>query len=428
MQQLLIITALMTFSAFLSMSEIALAGARKLKLKTLSDAGHKNATKVLHLQEQPGNFFATSQILLNAIAILGGILGESIFTPYFETLVGMLYQGHHLHNISFVLSFILVTSLFILFSDLMPKRLAMMSPETVACRVINPINTCIRLCHPLSVVFNAAANAIFKLFKVSPPAKDEITFEDISAMVDAGTIAGVLHKQEQHMIENVFELESRTLPSSMTMRENVVFFTQTENEQSIRQKLADNSHSKYLVCDQVIDKIVGYVDSKDILLRILNNESLQRINEVTLRNVLLVPDTLTLAEILERFKTTRQNFAAVLNEYALVVGIITLNDVMSTVMGDLLNIEDAEQQIVARDDQSWLIDGITPIDDVKRALSIESLPDQENYETIAGFMMYMLRKIPKRTDAVEHLGFKFEVVDIDDYKIDQLLVTRVSNN
>jgi len=172
--------------------------------------------------------------------------------------------------------------------------------------------------------------------------------------------------------------------------------------------------------------VVGYVDTKDILLRIINNQPLAQINEATIRNALMIPDSLTLSELLERFKITREDFAVVINEYALVVGVITLNDVMSTVMGDLVS-QHQEEQVVQRDENSWLVDGVTPIEDVKHALGIAEFPDEENYETIAGFIMYMLRKIPKRTDFVEFGEFKFEVVDIDNYKIDQLLVTRLTN-
>ena len=139
----------------------------------------------------------------------------------------------------------------------------------------------------------------------------------------------------------------------------------------------------------------------------------------------MIPDSLTLSETLESFQVNRQDFAVVLNEYALVVGIITLNDVMNTLMGDLVSPHNLEEQIVKRDENSWLIDGAAPIDDVMRALSILEFPEAENYETIAGFMMYILRKIPKRTDSVNFAGYKFEVVDIDNYKIDQLLVTQL---
>ena len=157
----------------------------------------------------------------------------------------------------------------------------------------------------------------------------------------------------------------------------------------------------------------------------LNNQSLLQLNETTIRSILTIPDTLTLSELLDRFRSTKEKLAVVFNEYALVVGIITLSDVMSTVMGDWVSPMQEEQQIVKRDDLSWLIDGGTPIEDLKRALSLDSLPEEENYETAAGFIMFMLRKIPKRTDYVEFDGYKFEVVDIDHYKIDQLLVTQI---
>ena len=140
--------------------------------------------------------------------------------------------------------------------------------------------------------------------------------------------------------------------------------------------------------------------------------------------VQMVPDTLTLSEILDNFKRTHSDIAVIINEYALVVGIITLNDVMSTVMGDLVNNEE-ESQILEREDGSWLVDGSTPVEDLERLLDVDSLPDDSAYETVAGFMMYMLRKIPKRTDRVVYGGYRFEVIDVDNNKVDQVLVAAI---
>lgn len=307
----------------------------------------------------------------------------------------------------------------------MPKRLAMIAPEKISIAVINPIQVFIKVCKPLAWIINALANLLFRLFKVNTTRDDNITFDDISAVMDAGAQAGVLQKQEHHFIENVFELEERNVPSSMTTRENVVYFTLNESEASIRQKLAEYPYSKFLVCSENIDDVIGYVDAKDILVRILNNQSLLQLNESTIRNVLTIPDTLTLSELLDRFRSTKEKFAVVINEYALVVGVITLSDIMITVMGDWVTPIEAEQQIIKRDNNSWLIDGSTPIEDMKHALAIDEMPDEENYETLAGFMMYRLRKIPRPADTVEYAGFKFEVVDVDHFKIDQLLVTRL---
>lgn len=415
-------------SAFLSVSEISFAAARKLKLKLLAESGESRALKVLALQEQPSHFFAASQIGLNAIAILAGIVGESAFRPYFMQLISYVYHGPLLDNIGFMLSFIFVTSLFVLLSDLMPKRLAMIAPEKIAIAVIDPVNVFIAFCKPLSYLMNMVANLLFRIFKINTIRDDNLTFDDVSAMVEAGAQAGVLQQQEHHFIENVFELESRNVPSSMMTRENVVFFSIKENEESIRQKIADYPYSRFLVCDRDIDQVIGYVDTKDLLVKILNHQSVLQLNESIIRNVLTIPDTLTLSELLDRFRATKEKFAVVINEYALVVGIITLSDVMSTVMGDWVAPIEEEQQVIKRDDNSWLIDGSTPTEDMKRALHLDALPEEENYETAAGFIMFMLRKIPKRTDFVEHSGYKFEVVDIDHFKIDQLLVTRIGKD
>lgn len=211
----------------------------------------------------------------------------------------------------------------------------------------------------------------------------------------------------------------------MTARDDVVFFTLDESEESIRQKIADYPYSKFLVCNEHIDQVIGYVDTKDILVRLLSNQSLVQLNDSTIRNVLIIPDTLTLSELLDRFRASKDKIAVVVNEYALVVGLITLSDIMTTVMGDWVVPEADDQQIIKRDDSSWFIDGLTPIDDVKHALEIEEFADWEHYETLAGFIMYRLRKIPRLADFVQHEGYKFEVVDIDNYKIDQVLVTRL---
>ncbi|EKP0168093.1 HlyC/CorC family transporter [Salmonella enterica] len=425
LNSIFIIFCLIAVSAFFSISEISLAASRKIKLKLLADEGSINAQRVLKMQENPGMFFTVVQIGLNAVAILGGIVGDAAFSPAFSALFSHYMSPELSEQLSFILSFSLVTGLFILFADLTPKRIGMIAPEAVALRIINPMRFCLFVFRPLVWLFNGMANNIFRLFKIPMVRKDDITSDDIYAVVEAGALAGVLRKQEHELIENVFELESRTVPSSMTSRESIIWFDLHEDEQSLKKKVAEHPHSKFLVCNEDIDHIIGYVDS-DLLNRVLANQSMALNSGVQIRNTLIVPDTLTLSEALESFKTAGEDFAVIMNEYALVVGIITLNDVMTTLMGDLVG-QGLEEQIVARDENSWLVDGGTPIDDVMRVLDIDEFPQSGNYETIGGFMMFMLRKIPKRTDSVKFSGYKFEVVDIDNYRIDQLLVTRLDN-
>ncbi|MFZ6655163.1 hemolysin family protein [Undibacterium sp. TJN19] len=424
----LIIALLVIISAFFSMSEISLAAARRVKLQVMEAEGEMRAARVLALQREPGHFFTVVQIGLNAVAILGGILGEQALTPYISQVFHSIFGATSwVESVSFVTSFLFVTSIFILFADLMPKKLAMISPEKVALRVVTPMLLCVRLFKPLVWVFNGLSNLIFHVLGLPTSRNDQITSDEIYAMMDAGAEAGVLHEHEHHMIGNVFELESRTVPSAMSQRDSIVFFTLQDTDVIISQKIAEHPHTKFLVCDGNIDNVVGYVESKDILKRVLTNQAFTKVQELSIRTALAVPDSLTLSEMLEQFKGTREDFAVILNEYALVVGVITLNDVLSTLMGNLVH-PFLEDQIVRRDANSWLIDGATTIEDVCRALDIDGLPEQGSYETIAGFMMTMLKRIPKRTDYVMVGVYKFEVVDIDHYRIDQLLVVRLDGS
>lgn len=420
---ILVILLLITVSAFFSISEISLAAASKLKLRQMADAGDHKAQRVLLLQSSPGNYFTVVQIGLNAVAILGGIVGEQALSPHVEAALRPLYDGAMLGTISFVIAFVAVTSLFVLFADLMPKRLAMVEPERISVAIVGPMLLCMRIFTPLVWVFNGLADRLFRSIGVSGERIEHITAADIVAMADAGAQAGGVLRQEQHLIRNVFELDSRFVPSAMTSRESIVFLSLGETEDSIRRKIAEHPHGKFPVCESSIDSVIGYVDSKDILPRILQGLELSLRTQPIVRKVLVLPDTLTLFEALEQFRDAKEDFALIVNEYALVVGLLSLQDVMNTVMGDLGS-PFQEELIVQRDDRSWLIDGVTPIEDVMQALGITVFEGFENYETIAGFLMYRLRKVPKRTDHVIYAGYKFEVVDIDNYRIDQVLVTR----
>ncbi len=423
LQNLFIIALLIVVSAFFSISEISLAASRKVKLRLLAEGGHPNAQRVLALQDSPGHFFTVVQIGLNAVAILGGIVGEQALSPYVVAALRPVYDGPQLDTIGFLIAFAFVTSVFVVFADLMPKRIGMVQPERVALAVVRPMHACIWLFAPVVWVFNGFTDWLFRVLKLPSIRPDDITAADIVAMADAGAQAGMLLKQEQQLISNVFELDARIVPSSMTARDSIVFLTLAETEESIRRKIAEHPHGKFPVCKDSIDSVIGYVDAKDILPRILEGKPLSLRTEPIVRNVLLLPETLSLFEALERFRDAKEDFALIVNEYALVVGLLTLQDVMSTVMGGLVS-PLQEDMIVRRDDRSWLIDGATPIEDVMSALDIDVFEGFQNYETIAGFLMYTLRKVPRLTDSVSYAGYKFEVVDIDNYRIDQVLVTR----
>jgi CBS domain containing-hemolysin-like protein len=381
-QSLLLILALILTSAFFSVAEISLAASRRLRLRQMMEDGEPRAELVMKMQTQPGEYFTVTQIGLNAVAILGGVVGEGALTPYLAELLMLWLPESRAQTVGFLLSFATVTSLFILFADLLPKRLSMAEPEALAIRVLR-------------------------------------------AMTEAGARAGVLAAQEQQVIANLFELDSRTIGSAMTQRDRIAYFHRDDPDELIRARIAEEPFSTYPVCDGDIDHIVGYVDAKDLFQRALNNQPLSLMDDTLVHKVLVVPDRLTLAEVLEQFRQVHEDFAVIVNEYSLVVGVVTLNDVMSTVMGGLVSPGD-EEQILRRDENSWLIDGVTPVEDVMQALELDDLPHSEDYETLGGFLMVMLRRIPRRTDTVQWGGYRFEVMDVDSYRIDQVLVTRIS--
>lgn len=426
-QSLLTIAVLIGLSAFLSMAEISLAASRRLRLRQLVDDGDLRAEKVMRIQEQPGEYFTVVQVGQNAVAILGGIVGEGALSPFVAALADDWLGPSRAQTLGFLCSFTIVTSAFILLADLLPKRLSMAEPEMLAVRVYQPMQWCMTIFKPIVWFYSRCADGLFRVLGLSSKRDERITSEDILAMTEAGAKAGLLAVQEQQVIANVFELDSRTVGSAMTQRDRIAFFYQDDSDDIIRARIAEEPFSTYPVCVGDIDHVVGYVDAKDLFQRVLNNLPIRLTDEALVHKALVVPDRLTLAEVLTQFRQAHEDFAIIINEYSLVVGVVTLNDVMSTVMGDLVGPVD-EELIVRRDDSSWLIDGITPIEDVERALLIVDLPHAEEYETLGGFLMVMLRRIPRRTDKVVWGKYQFEVMDVDSYRIDQVLVTVVDPN
>jgi CBS domain containing-hemolysin-like protein len=421
---LLLIAALIAACAFFSMAELSLAAARRIKLRQIADEGDARAQRVLDVQERPGHFVTVVQIGLNAVAILGGIVGEGALSPTLTALAADFLAPATAATVGFVASFVLITAAFVLFADLFPKRISLSSPESVAMALVGPMDTLTTLLKPLAWGFDKAADALFTLFGLQRTRDDRVTHDDILAMAEAGAAGGLLAQEEQQLIANVFELDTRTVESAMTARDRIVHFLLDDPPELIRARITANPHSTYLVCDGDIDHALGYVDAKDLLIRVLNEQSIALDAPGLLQKLLVIPDRLTLSEVIEQFRSAHDDFAVIMNEYSLVVGVITLNDVMSTVMGDLVS-PWAEEQIVQREDGSWLVDGLTPIPDVLRALELAELPRQGQYDTLAGFLMVMLRRIPRRTDCLVHAGWRFEVLDVDNHKIDQVLVTRL---
>ena len=425
-QSLFLLALLVAAGAFFSFAEIAMAASRRLRLRQMAEQGDPRAERVMRVQEQPGHYFTVIQIGVNAIGVLGGVVGEGMLSPYFTPLFALWVGPDAAGTLGFLTAFLLVTSLFILGSDLVPKRVSMAVPEKAAVRIIAPMLFLMMVLKPMVWLYAKLTDGLMALLKLPQKRDESITSDDILALTEAGALSGALERREQQVIENVFELDTRTVPSSMTAREHIAYFLIDDPDDVIRARIAKEPYAAYPVCDKDIDHVVGYVEARDLFQSVLNGKPIRLREGDLIRKALVLPDRLTLAEVLDQFRQIGQDFAIVVNEYSLVVGIITLNDVMSTVMGGMMPDWD-DDTIVRRDENSWLIDGNAAIQDVQRVLEIDDLLHEDEYETLAGFLMVMLRRVPRRTDSVTWGGYKFEVMDVDSYRIDQVLVTRITD-
>lgn len=424
--QIFSLLALIITGGFFSFAEISLAAASRLRLNSLHEEGQKGANLALRMKDNPARYFSVIQVGSNMVAILGGIVGESMFSPYLTNLYSLVFDRQTAQSAGFLTSFLMITLAFVICADLFPKRFAMNNAERNLIWCTVPMSILTKFLYPLVWVLEGISNTLMRLLGLPLNPKSHITSDDILASVAAGGDAGLIDPSEQAVIENVFNLENRSVTTAMTARESIIYFTLDESQDNIKHKISTTPHNYFLVCNNDIDHVIGFLDSKDILRRLLDNKPLSISEQDLLHPAQFVPDTLTLSEILEVFQRTHTDLAVVLNEYALVVGIVTLNDVMSCVMGDLV-LTPEESQILQRDENSWLVDGATPTVDLCYTLELDELPDAQNYETVAGFMMYMLRKIPKRTDRIDWSGYRFEVIDVDSNKVDQVLVTRLES-
>lgn len=426
-QSLFLLALLVAAGAFFSFAEIAMAASRRLRLRQMAEQGDPRAERVMRVQEQPGHYFTVIQIGVNAIGVLGGVVGEGMLSPYFTPIYAIWLGPDLAGTLGFLTAFLLVTSLFVLGSDLVPKRVSMAVPEKAAVRIIAPMLVLMAIFKPVVWLYAKLTDGLIALFKLPQHRDESITSDDILALTEAGALSGALERREQQVIENVFELDTRTVPSSMTAREHIAYFLIDDPDDVIRARIAKEPYAAYPVCDKDIDHVVGYVEARDLFQSVLNGKPIRLREGDLIRKALVLPDRLTLAEVLDQFRQIGQDFAIVVNEYSLVVGIITLNDVMSTVMGGMMPDWD-DDTIVRRDEHSWLIDGNAAIQDVQRVLEIDDLLHEDEYETLAGFLMVMLRRVPRRTDSVTWGGYKFEVMDVDSYRIDQVLVTRIAES
>jgi CBS domain containing-hemolysin-like protein len=426
-----ILLLLIGCNAFLALAELSIASAKRVKLMQLRDAGEARANVVLHLKNNPNSFLGIVQIGLNVVAILAGVFGEAAFNARLSAAFASwgMADGLLRDSLSFTVAVGAITAIFLLFGDLLPKRVAIHAPERIACALAPVLRALQKPFTPVLWLFGKLVDAILAFFNIRSHGEAAVTTDDVYAMVAAGAEAGAVDRDAHHLIQNVLSLNEKAITSAMTPRQNIVSIDVDDDEETIKTVLAEEPKARFVVTGGDIDHPIGYIDAADLLAKAINNESL-RLNRDTLKAwgmkpILMLPESITVLDGLDQFRNVGEDIALIANEYGVIVGLLTMNDVMAAIMGRIVEEVAREKTIVKMTDRenAWLIDGMADIGDVKDLFDWQNLPMEENYQTVSGFLMSLLKKWPRKADSVIWQNVKFVVVDTEGSRIDQVMAT-----
>jgi putative hemolysin len=424
--EILIILLLILANGFFSMSEIAVISSRKIRLQQWAGEGNKKAQAALRLANEPNSFLSTIQIGITLVGILTGALGGITVADRLKSFFTDLpYVGSYSNSIALGIVVVTMTYLSLVIGELAPKRLALNNPERIAALIARPMHFLALVATPVIRLLGSSTDLVLRLLRMSPSAEPPITEEEIKMLIEQGTSAGVFHETEGDMMERVLRLGDRSAGALMTPRKRVVWLDIKDSTERIRRKIARNPHSRFPVCHKRLGNVLGVVQVKDLLLRMLEGHSLSL--EDALQRPLFVHEGTHVFELMKNLKQTGNQIALVVDEYGTIEGLVTLTDVLQALTGEITAGESIQPRVVCREDGSYLFDGTVLVDELKDIFNIRSLPDEEDgkYETIGGFIMTFLERIPITGDKFEYGGLRFEVVDMDGLRVDKVLVSRI---
>ena len=424
--ELLILFGLILTNGVFAMSEMAVVSSRKARLQHLADEGRRGARVALRLAQEPSSFLATIQVGITVIGITSGAFGEATLV---KDLSDWLSQWPLIDRYSAGIALVIVISgitlASLIFGELVPKRLALIDAERVASLVARPMRALSRLAYPLVRALSAVTDGVLRLLGLHARGEAPVTEEEIKVLMEQGAEAGVFEAHEQQLVSRVFRLDELRVTGVMTPRGEIVYLDVEEPLEENVRRIVDGQHSRFPVVRGGLKDVQGIVLAKTLLEDALAGRPVELAN---LAKPLFVPETLTVMDLVAQFKQHRQTMALVVNEFGDVVGLVTLNDVMEALVGDIATADDEhDRDIVPRDERSWLVDGSTTVERFKDVLGIEeALPEEAlgTYHTIAGFALLQLDRVPRVADRFEWRGWTFEVVDMDGNRVDKLLVTR----
>ncbi|MEJ7769586.1 MAG: hemolysin family protein [Chitinophagaceae bacterium] len=420
MTAILILFILIIVNGLFTMSEIALVSARKSRLEAFANKGDNNAKVALKLSENPEVFLSAAQIGITLIAILTGYYSADTFNFLLQPSIEKIEVFRpYAPSIATGIIVIIVTFLTILFGELLPKRIGLIYAETIARAVARPMRFFATVTHPIVWMLTKITNFFFRIFNVRSNKDNSVTEEEIKAIISEGTEQGTIEEAEQEIIERVFHLGDRNITSLMTHRSDIIWFDVNDNEQSIKEKIIQEPHSVYPICDGQIDNIKGMVSIKDLYV----SDDLILFKDI-MKPPMFVPENNSAYQVIEKFKESQLHSCFIVDEYGSLLGIITLNDILEAIVGDIPQTDMEDYEISKRDDGSYLVDAQIPFYDfLTRFGKTEWMNEgEQEFDTMAGFILHHLEKIPKTGDKLEWRGFQFEVIDMDAQRIDKVMV------
>ncbi len=419
---------LIFFNGLFAMSEIAVVSSRKTRLQRLADDGSPGAHSALSLHAEPSNFLSTIQVGITTIGILSGAIGEAALAdPFAAWLSGFPVIAPYARLIALTIVVAALTFFTVVVGELVPKRLALMAPESIASLVSRPMLWLARSTRPIVWLLSASSGLILRLTGVRRKDEPPVTDDEIKVLMGQGAEAGVFHESEQAIVSNVLRLDEQRIKAIMTPRKDIYTLDLNDPDAEIRRRISESPYTRIVVCRDGLDHIVGILRTSDLLKAALGNEPLDVAH--ALRPPLYVPAGVSTTQLLENFRKARLQSALIVDEYGELQGLVTLTDVLTSIVGEIPSEDLSEEQdIVMREDGSWLMDGGVSVERFKTVLRVnDDLPGEEEnaFNTLGGFLMHMLGRVPAVADHFDWGGCRIEVMDMDKNRVDKVLVACV---
>ena len=424
MYEIVIIVILLLLNGLLAMSEIAFVSAKRFKLEDFAKKGNESAKRALFLLKEPERFLSAVQIGITLIGILAGAFGGYAMAedikPIFEKID---YLKPYSIEISFALIVAMITYLSLVIGELVPKSVALNNPEKITLLMAPMMLLITKVFSPIVSLLSISTKIVLLLLRIKKNEDPPVTEDELKSLLTLGTLHGTFEKEESEMIKKIFSFNDKRVPAVMTPRTEIEWIDSSMTNREIFQFISSHHHSRYLLCENSLDNVLGFIEVKAFLIKYHIEPSFDI--HTILNDLLVIPEYIYSIDLFEKFRNLKTSLALIVDEYGGSQGLITLHDLIEDIFGDLPEkYEKSEQRIIKRKDGTYLVDGSTEITRISDFFSIEIIA--AGYSTLSGFIMYKLGRIPKEGDIINHGMYQFEIIDMDGKRVDKIIIKKIA--